>query len=141
MGPAADSQIIKGVGLASVASPLPLVFSNFREIETFAADFQLRLKDSGKIIYDTQITSELYQKLRGPYNRRNIYGAVFAYGPVLTQPSEKVLVDSVIKNGFCSDGVLIEEFELPKNFDEVEIEVHTKTRGKEQVHIFGVLCE
>ena len=141
IGTITDSQIIKGIGLASVASPLPLVFSNFRGTETFAADFRLRLKKSGNIIFDTQITSELYQKLQGPYSRRNIYGAIFAYGPMLTQPLEKVLVKSVIKQGFCPEKALAKEFELPKNYDEVEIEVHTKTRGKEQLHIFGVLCE
>ena len=118
-----------------------MVFSHFRGIETFAADFYLRLKKSGKIVFNTKITSELYQKLQGPYNRRNIYGAVFAYGPVLNQSSEKGLVESVIKKGFCFNGELVREFELPNEFDEVEIEVRTKTKGKEQVHIFGALCK
>lgn len=141
IGTITDSRIIKGIGLASVASPLPLVFSTFRETETFVADFRLRLKKSGNIIFDTEITPELYQKLQGPYSRRNIYGAIFAYGPMLTKPLEKVLVESVIKQGFCPEKALAKEFELPKNFDEVEIKVRTKTRGKEQVHVFGVLCE
>lgn len=141
IGVALGSRTLKGIGLASVASPLPLVFSHFRGIETFAADFQLRLKKNGKVVFDTQITSELYQKLKGPYNRRNIYGAVFAYGPVLTQPSEKVLVESVLKQSLCSGGPLVSEFKLPAEFDEVEIEVNTKTKGKEKLHYFGVHCE
>jgi len=141
IGVAVGSRALKGIGLASVASPLPLVFSHFRGIETFAADFKLRLKKNGKITFDSQITSELYEKLKGPYNRRNIYGAVFAYGPVLTQPSEKILVGSILKQSLCSDGTLVHEFEIPVEFDEVEIEVHTKTKNKEQVHRFGVHCE
>lgn len=141
IGVATGSRSLKGLGLVSVASPLPLVFSHFRGIETFAADFHLRLKKNGKITFDSQITSELYEKLKGPYNRRNIYGAVFAYGPVLTQPSEKVLVESVLKQSLCLNGKLVQEFELPGDFDEVEIEVHTKTKDKEQVHRFGVHCE
>jgi len=141
IGVATSSRSLKGIGLASVASPLPLVFSHFRGIETFAADFYLRLKKNGRIKYDSEITSELYEKLEGPYNRRNIYGAVFAYGPVLTESSEKILVNSVLKQGLCFDGPLVAEFGLPVEFDEVEIEVHTKTRNQEQVHLFGVHCE
>ncbi len=141
IGVATGSRAVKGIGLASVASPLPLVFSHFRGIETFAADFYIRLRKDGKVVYDSQITSELYEKLEGPYNRRNIYGAVFAYGPVLSQPSEKILVDSVLKQGICFDGPLVAEFGLPAEFDTVEIEVHTKTKNQEQTHSFGVRCE
>jgi hypothetical protein len=140
VGVAIGSRAIKSIGLASVASPLPLVFSHFRGIETFAADFRLRLKLKGRTVFDAPITSTLFKKLEGPYNRRNIYGAVFAYGPVLTQPSEKVLVNSVLKQGLCPGRPLVQEFALPKDFDEVEIEVHSKTKDKEQTHRFGVYC-
>lgn len=140
IGATVGSSTLKGIGLASVASPLPLVFSHFRSIETFAADFQLRLKNKDKIIYDTPINSALYSKLKGPYNRRNIYGAVFAYGPALTRPAERVLVLSVLKQGFCNGGPLAAEFDLPTNFDEVEIVVHTKTASNRKSHRLGVHC-
>ncbi|MDH5764153.1 MAG: hypothetical protein OEZ51_14360 [Nitrospinota bacterium] len=140
VGVAIGSRAIKSIGLASAASPLPLVFSHFRGIETFAVDFRLRLKRKGHTVFDAPITSTLYKKLEGPYNRRNIYGAVFAYGPVLTQPSEKVLVNSVLKQGLCPGRPLVQEFGLPKDFDEVEIEVHSNTKDKEQTHRFGVYC-
>lgn len=132
---------LKGLGLATVASPLPLVFSHFRGGETFAADFYLELHKDHEIIFSTQITPKKYSQFKGPYNRRNIYGAIFAYGPYLNQPAEKEMVHTVLRRGFCQPGYLRQELKLPEDFNRVVILVKTKTKNQEDELRFGVRCQ
>ena len=43
--------------------------------------------------------------MRGPYNRRNVYGAALAYAPVIPA----TLRDPVIQYGLCGDAPLLRE--------------------------------
>ena len=51
------------------------------------------------------VTPEVYARLQGPYNRRNVYGAALSYGPVL--PPE--LRDPVMRYAVCGDAPLLRE--------------------------------
>ena len=114
---------VRGLGLATVASPLPLVFSHFRGHETFAAKFSLELYKDDRLLKTVKIDSALYSKLKGPYNRRNVFGAAFAYGPYLDQNNERELVRSVLSYGFCSKDHLPSEFEIEEDFDRIVVVV------------------
>ena len=97
-------RVVKGLGAATTASPAPKVFSAVRGLETYSTRFYLEWADkSGR--HSLQVTPELYTRLRGPYNRRNVYGAALAYGPVL--PHE--LLDPVLKYALCGDAPLLRE--------------------------------
>ena len=51
--------------------------------------------------------------MRGPYNRRNAYGAVLAYGPILfSNPRTKPLFESVARYALCGDAPLLRELGL-----------------------------
>jgi hypothetical protein len=52
-----------------------------------------------------ELTPEVYAKLRGPYNRRNVYGAALAFGPVL--PVE--MRNAVMKYALCGERPLFRE--------------------------------
>src|SRR4030095_12354867 len=75
---------LKGIGAATVASPAPKVFSAARELETYSSRFFLEWTDRQGQAHSVALTSEIYSRLAGPYNRRNVYGAALAYGPVLS---------------------------------------------------------
>ena len=56
------------------------------------------------------LTPEVYARLRGPYNRRNVYGAVLAYGPVLaTDAAAAAAVRAVARYALCGDAPLLRE--------------------------------
>jgi hypothetical protein len=120
---------LRGIGLMSAASPLPFVFSSFRGVETFAAEFQVELEKDDGTRARYVITPELYSKLDGPYNRRNTYGAVLSYGPALNDPSERRLVESVLRYGLCKGGPLAWKFGQTQAVAQVRAEVRSKTRG------------
>ena len=129
IGWAAGLDTLRGIGAMSAASPLPFVFSSFRGVETFAADFEIELvRESGTRTRHV-ITPELYSKLDGPYNRRNTYGAVLAYGPALDGPDEQRWVRSVLEYGLCGEGPLARRFGEIEPIVAVNVEVRSKTRG------------
>lgn len=101
---------LRGVGAATAASPAPKVFSTVRGLETFSSRFFLEWIDRDGRQRSMEITPELYSKLRGPYNRRNIYGAVLAYGPVLaSDPRTLPMFDSVASYALCGRAPLVRE--------------------------------
>src|SRR5262249_31337151 len=96
---------LKGVGAATTASPAPKVFSSVRGLETYSTRFYLEWTDRDGSGHSLPVTPEVYARLRGPYNRRNVYGAALAYGPVL--PPE--LRDPVMRYALCGDPPLLRE--------------------------------
>lgn len=134
------SSSIRGLGFATAASPLPLVFSHFRGVETFAARFELHVETPSGRKYRRKISSAVYSQLRGPYNRRNVYGAAIAYGPVLNQGTEPKMVKSVLEYGLCSRGPLHEELKIPTVVKRFSVKVVTKTRGARKTSEIPVQC-
>ncbi len=82
-GDLAGIGVLKGFGAATVASPAPKVFSAVKGYETYSTRFFLEWKDHEGRDQSVELTPELYSRLQGPYNRRNVYGGTLAYGPVL----------------------------------------------------------
>ena len=101
IGYGTGSKTLRGLGATFAASPLPLVFTRVKGVETFASYFDVhyRLEDGSE--HKVRITRELYSRLGGAYNWRNVYGAAMAYGPVLPPR----IRDSVLRHGFCSGGL------------------------------------
>jgi hypothetical protein len=87
---------LKGIAAATGASPAPKVFSAVQGLETYSTRFYLA---------GTEMTPEIYGRIRGPYNRRNVYGAALAYAPVL--PDE--LREPVMQYALCGDAPLMRE--------------------------------
>lgn len=99
----------KAVLAATTLAPAPKVFSAINGFETFSNRFLLSFDSDGSE-RRTEVTANRYQRLEGPYNRRNVYGAALAYGPVLTQSERgKILFDAVARYAFCRPtGILTE---------------------------------
>jgi hypothetical protein len=98
-------RFLKGVAAATAASPAPKVFSTARGLETFSTRFFVEWVDRAGTRHSLQVTPEVNARLQGPYNRRNVYGAALAYGPVL--PPD--LRDPVLRYAMCGDAPLLRE--------------------------------
>ena len=96
---------LKGLGAATAAAPAPKVFSAVRGLETYSTRFFLEWTGADGAAHSLELTPEVYSHLRGPYNRRNVYGAALAYGPVL--PEE--LRGPVMAYALCGDAPLLRE--------------------------------
>jgi len=109
IGHVLQNKSIKGLGIMTAASPLPIVFTTVKGLETFSSQFYFKIRDKIGNESIVEITPALYSKLKGPYNRKNIYGAAIAYGPIL----DSALLDAVLNYAICK-GVLLNEMNLSR---------------------------
>jgi hypothetical protein len=97
--------LLKGIGTASGASPAPKVFCALKGYEAYSTRFFLEWIDGKGELRSRPLTAEATGRLRGPYNRRNVYGAALAYGPIL--PDD--LRGSVLTYGLAGEAPLLRE--------------------------------
>jgi hypothetical protein len=107
---------LKALGAASHASPAPKVFTAQNGLETFSARFYIDWTDAWGETHSVQLTPELYGRLKGPYNRRNPYGATIAYAPQLaSNPRLRPVLEQVTQFGFCGRAPLLKELGIPRD--------------------------
>jgi hypothetical protein len=108
-----DVQALRGLAAATGASPAPKVFSAVKGLETYSTAFFLDVVDAAGARTTVPLTSERYAHLRGPYNRRNVYGAMLAFGPVLaTDPRTAPMFQAMLDRTLCGDRPLLRELGL-----------------------------
>jgi sterol desaturase/sphingolipid hydroxylase (fatty acid hydroxylase superfamily) len=106
VGDRVGSETLYGLGLATGASPAPKVFTAREGLEGFSSTYTLAW-DEPTGPRAVVLTPDLYARLEGPYNRRNVYGAALAGGPFLaTHPSLAPLHATVAHYAFCEADVL-----------------------------------
>jgi hypothetical protein len=101
-GDVLDLMPLKAVALATAASPAPRVFSTVEGFEAYSTHFSIEWTGRDAVEHALEVTPEVYARLRGPYNRRNAYGAAMAGGPVLVDhPYLHGLFDAVAATALC----------------------------------------
>lgn len=106
--------VLKAFGAATGASPAPKVFTAQNGFETYANRFYLEWQDATGDKKTMELTPEVYSNMRGPYNRRNAYGAVFSYAPVLdSNPLTRPMFRTVLNRSSCGARPVIAELGVP----------------------------
>jgi hypothetical protein len=136
LGYVSGSRLLRGIGAATVISPLPKVFSDVDGLETFASEFTIRYRDARGTMTATRITPELYGRLAGPYNRRNVYGAALSYAPRLPRS----LWEPVLCRGLGPQGHLRSELGLGSDAREISVTIRTMTRGRTDAWTLESAC-
>jgi hypothetical protein len=102
--------ILRGIGAATVVSPAPKVFSSVQGLETFSSEFYVEWVDRTGTAHSLKLTPEIYANVKGPYNRRNVFGAILAYAPILQKdPHTKEMFESVVNYALCGKAPLLRE--------------------------------
>jgi hypothetical protein len=101
---------LKGIGAATMLAPAPKVFTAHKGLETYSTRFFIEWTDIHGTAYSLEVTPAVYSRVLGPYNRRNIYGAVLAFGPVMVgDPNGKPMFDAVAHHALCGNAPLLRE--------------------------------
>jgi hypothetical protein len=101
---------LAGLAAATNASPHPKVFSAVDGLETYSTRFFIEWNDAAGKFQSLPITPTEYAKIRGPYNRRNVYGAVLAYGPILAaNKNTRPLFESLLQRALTGQAPLLHE--------------------------------
>jgi hypothetical protein len=108
--------VLKGIGAATGASPAPKVFSSVQGLETFSSEFYVEWTDRTGVAHSLKLTPEVYAHIKGPYNRRNVFGAALAYAPILQgDPRTREMFESVIRYALCGQAPLLQEIGIDPN--------------------------
>jgi len=129
-------KVVRDFGVLTAASPLPLVFSEVKGVETFASDFYMQWVEEDGDSVKVKMTPELYSKIKGPYNRRNVFGAAIAYAPVLP---EKVW-EPILKYGICNE-ILDTELGIPIVKETYSTHIETRTTGRNDSWVLKTDCK
>ncbi|PYL84890.1 MAG: hypothetical protein DMF23_04820 [Verrucomicrobia bacterium] len=119
------NRVLKGLGAAPVAAPCPKVFCDIDGLEPFASSFTITANRQDHVSF--AITPELYSRLKGPYNRRNVYGAAIAAAPRLPEPIRR----AVLGYAFATNGPLRAGLALSENAP-IALTIQTNTRGRSE---------
>jgi len=105
---------LKGLGAISHASPAPKVFTTQNGYETYSPVFEITAVNSAGPNSTLQLTPQINAQVRGPYNRRNAYGAAISYGPVLaSNPATLEMFNAAFRYGFCDAQGVAHDIDLP----------------------------
>jgi hypothetical protein len=104
--------------LAAVTNVAPAmkVFTAQKGYETYSSKFELTISYSDGQTVIAQLNPRKYSGLRGPYNRRNVYGALIAYGPVLvSNPKTHSMWKAMANRSFCGESSVLSELGFNNN--------------------------
>ncbi|MCB9892871.1 MAG: sterol desaturase family protein [Planctomycetes bacterium] len=99
----------RNAAASTAAAPYPKVFCDKDGYEAFAMNFELIGEDFAGETHVVEMTPDVYKQLRGPYNRRNVYGAALAFAPRMSTEQR----DAVVEYAFHSNGGLRTELGMP----------------------------
>lgn len=125
-----NSPSIKGFATMTTASPLPFVFTSYNGIETFSTTFNLDITFRNGSKSEILMDHKLYSKMQGPYQKRNMVGAVFSHGPFFKDPRMLEIRNQVLHWSFCQEH-LTKEFGINDMIEKAIINVKSKTKGNE----------
>jgi hypothetical protein len=137
VGHVSGVRALRGIGLASGVSPFPKVFCAADGYEAFAATFFVEGDTPDGGVWSRQVDPEWYSQMRGPYNRRNVYGAALAFAPRL--PEE--LRDAILEEALKPASAMRRELGVPVNLENVRVRIIPRDGEKEGPWIFPKQCD
>lgn len=115
---------VKALAAATQVAPAMKVFTAHQGYETHSARFFLHWRDESGASRSLQLDPRTYRGVKGPYNRRNVYGAALAYGPILRADARtRPMQESVMRYAFCSPGHLRSELGIPPQAKDLRVEL------------------
>ena len=117
---------IKSVGFVSVSSPLPLVFSIYNNVETFATSFNVTIFHTNETMTKIPLDAYRYNLMGGAYNRRNIYGAIFSHGPFFDDPKMIQVRQEILYYAICYPASILKDFQIDGLVKNVTVDVFNR---------------
>lgn len=135
IGDLAGSAETKGLGAALHVSPAPRVFTTHDGFETFSSQFFIHWQDKKGDSHSLELTAENYEGIRGPYNRRNVFGAALSYGPVLNNnPATKDMFSQVSRYAFCGPAPALNELGVDSSLIRYPIAIELRPKDKNSIN-------
>lgn len=123
---------LKTIGAVTGASPAPKVFTAHKGFETYSSRFFIEWKDKAQHAHSLQLTPATYRNIKGPYNRRNAYGATFSYAPVfVSNPVTKPMFESAAHYALCGKAPILNALNI--NPDNIAGALHIRLQPRQKL--------
>lgn len=129
------------IAFVSASSPLPLVFSTFNGQETYSTGFNITVEYQNGTIIQSPLDANLYNKMGGAYNRRNIYGAVFTHGPFFDRDVLINIRQNILHYAVCAPGSLTKEFGFEGDVLQMCVDVFARSKQNQLVGELQISCD
>lgn len=98
------------VAAVTNVAPAMKVFTAHKGYETYSSVFEIAINYADGETVTRKLNPGNYSGLKGPYNRRNVYGALIAYGPVLvSDPRTHDMWNTMADRAFCGERSVLAE--------------------------------
>jgi hypothetical protein len=116
---AGAGRALVGFATATCASPAPRVFAAVEGLETCSTRIAIEWTGRDGALRSLELTPELYSRIRGPYVRRNVYGAALAHAPLLARDERtRRMFELVVRHALCGEAPLLRELGVdPETID------------------------
>lgn len=132
-----ESHMVRRLGIFSVASPFPLVFTSHQGVEYFASTVVIEATTVDGVIKRVKTVPSHYARVRGPNARRAPYRNAIAYGMHLSPR----FWYAILWYGFCnSDGPLWQALDLSQPLAMVSVEISTRTARRSGAWQLEIIC-
>ncbi|MEM9236534.1 MAG: hypothetical protein AAGB14_07125 [Verrucomicrobiota bacterium] len=132
LGHLSGVRALRGIGLASGVAPFPKVFCEADGYEAFAASYYVEGRLPNGDSWSRRVDPAWYARIRGPYNRRNVYGAALAFAPRLPEELREV----VLEGSLSPDSAMCRELGLPEGITELRVRIIPREGESEGSWIF-----
>jgi len=136
---------VSAIATVTNAAPAMKVFTAHRGYETYSSRFALSVQFKDGEVVNHRLNPATYAGLHGPYNRRNVYGALIAYGPVLVaNPKTLPMWREMAQRGFCREAGVIAELGLANRSGVSRARIDyldQVSEGSDYVNKLEVICE
>jgi sterol desaturase/sphingolipid hydroxylase (fatty acid hydroxylase superfamily) len=119
----------KNIGFSSVSSPLPLVFTSYNGIETFATRYEVNANFSNGTIWTKNLNSDMNEQIEGPYKRKNVYTVMLSHGAFFDKSELIELRDQILYYGSCSPGNLVKELGINEKINNFGVKIYVATKN------------
>ena len=107
-----------------------LVFTKYNGIETFALTHEFNIKFRDGTEFSRIMDDEMYGKIKGPYNFKNVIGASLTHLPFTTDEKLSSIRNDILKYAICSPENIISDFGIEnKDIKQVDIIIMYRPKG------------
>lgn len=92
---------LSNLGRTLAASPLPLVFTSYKGIETFGYRYEVEAIDYNGQYYRAELTSKIHQESSDSLPYRHMVVIALTHGPAFRTAAELRMFNAVIRHNFC----------------------------------------
>ncbi len=131
---------MRDIGFVSVSSPLPLVFSAYNDVSTFATGFECTVTYKNLTVVEQVLGRDRYKMMRGAYNRRNVYGAIFSHGPFFDKEYLINIRQEILYYAVCVPGSIIRELKFDNNVKNLHVNIVSRSEQNKKIGELWIEC-